>query len=82
MNYDEDNVDEMALALLYLTTFQEDKLGPKRAWKSLAWQITDRLYEKGYITDPKNKNKSLMLTKEGAEHSEKLFIKHFKISDD
>lgn len=79
MNYDKDKVDEMALALLHLTTFQEDERLPKRAWKSLAWEVTDRLYEKGYISDPKNKNKSVVLTKEGAEHSEKLFEKHFSI---
>jgi len=34
MEYDKDKVDETALALLYLTTFQEKGYGP-RAWKGL-----------------------------------------------
>jgi len=76
MNYDEDKVDEMALALLYLSTFEEGH-GYKRAWKSFAWEITNRLFEKGYISDPKNKNKSVVLTEEGAKHSEELFQKYF-----
>jgi hypothetical protein len=53
MEYDKDKVDEMALAMLYLTTF-EDESG-LRVWEGLDWDITDRLYEKGYIGDPKGK---------------------------
>jgi len=37
----------------------------------------DRLHEKGDISDPKNKNKSVILTEEGAQLSEELFKKHF-----
>ena len=76
MDYDKDKVDDMALALLYLNSWGE-KSGGVRAWKSLAWQITDRLFEKGYISDPKSKAKSIWLTDEGARRSEELFAKHF-----
>jgi len=75
MEYDKDKIDEMVLALLYLTTFGEE--GFKRSWKGYSWDVMDRLHEKGYISDPKNKNKSVILTEEGAQLSEELFKKHF-----
>jgi hypothetical protein len=75
MEYDEDKVDDMVLALLYLTTFH-DKYGV-RAWKSMDWDVMDRLYEKGYIGDPKSKAKSVILTDEGQRLSEKLFLQFF-----
>jgi hypothetical protein len=68
-------VDEMTLALLYLTTFK-DKYG-LRAWKSHDWDVLNRLHESGYIHDPVSKAKSVMLTDEGAERSKRLFEKHF-----
>lgn len=77
MDYDQDKVDEMALALLYLTSFS-DKYGT-RAWKGMAWEVLDRLYEKGYISDPKGKAKSVILTDEGAKLSEELFHKFFDL---
>jgi predicted transcriptional regulator len=48
-----------------------------RAWKGMAWEVMDRLYEKGYISDPKNKNKSVYLTEEGQKLSEELFWRYF-----
>jgi hypothetical protein len=56
MDYDTDKVDEAVLALLHLTRFG-DKYGT-RAWKGHDWDALDRLYEKGYIGDPKGKAKS------------------------
>jgi len=79
MEYDKDKVDEIALALLYLTTFQEKGYGP-RAWKGMDWEVMNRLYEKGYIDNPKSKAKSVPLTEEGARLSEALFRKHFGMS--
>ncbi len=75
IEYDKDKVDEMALALLYLTSFT-DGYGT-RAWKGMAWEVLDRLYEKGYIDDPKRKAKSVMLTETGEKLSEELFFKNF-----
>lgn len=75
MEYDKDKVDEMVLALLYLTTFN-DGYG-FRAWKGMDWDAMERLFEKGYIGDPKSKAKSVILTNEGRELSEKLFFKYF-----
>lgn len=75
MAYDKDKVDEMVLALLFLTMFRE---GPGfRAWKGHDWDALDRLHEKGYISDPKSKAKSVVVTEEGAERSRELFERHF-----
>ena len=81
MEYDKDKVDEAALAMLYLTSFKNGKLDPVRAWKGLDWDTLDRLYEKGFIFDPKNKNKSVVFTAQGAKLSEKLFKKHFGVKE-
>ncbi|HVO64561.1 MAG TPA: DUF6429 family protein [Terriglobales bacterium] len=75
MEYDKDKVDEMVLALLSLTMF-EDRTG-LRAWKGHDWDALDRLHAKGYISDPKNKAKSVVVSAEGAKRSRKLFEKHF-----
>jgi hypothetical protein len=79
MEYDKDKVDEMALALLYLTSFQEEY--GTRAWKSIAWEVMDRLYEKGYIGDPKGKAKSVILTEAGERLSKELFLKNFGVKE-
>jgi len=75
MEYDKDKVDDMMLALLYLTTFQDGPI--LRAWKGMDWDISDRLHEKGYIGHPKGKTKSVVLTEEGAKRSRALFEKYF-----
>jgi Domain of unknown function (DUF6429) len=75
MDYDKDKVDEMVLALLSLTMF--DDRPAVRAWKGHDWDALDRLHEKGYISDPKSKAKSVLMTEEGARRSQELFEKHF-----
>jgi uncharacterized protein DUF6429 len=75
MAINNDKVDEMTLALMYLTTFK-DRHG-LRTWKSHDWDVLNRLHERGYIDDPVSKAKSVMLTEEGAERSRRLFEKHF-----
>ena len=42
--------------------------------------ILDLLHEKGYISDPANRNKSVWLTDEGAKLSEELFEKLFAVA--
>jgi hypothetical protein len=75
MEYDEDKVDEMVLALLHLTTFKEG-MGI-RAWKGHDWNAMDRLYKRGYISDPQNAAKSVRMTESGAQKAQKLFQEHF-----
>lgn len=78
--YDTDKVDEMVLALLWLTRF-DDGYGP-RAWKGVDWGAMNRLYEKGYVGNPKSKAKSVPLSEEGARLSETLFQRYFGLDRD
>jgi len=48
---------QAALALLALT-----RDGDGRAWKSLDWDLMDRLHDNGWIRDPRIKAKSVVLT--------------------
>ena len=75
MEYDREKVDEVVLALLQLTMF--DDRGTTRAWKGHDWEIMDHLFQKGWILDPKGKAKSVVLTDEGKKRSAELFEKHF-----
>ena len=72
MDYDQDKVDEMVLALLWLT-----QTGDGRTWKGHDWVAMDRLHAKGYISDPKSKAKSVILSVEGVQHSRELFARYF-----
>ena len=80
MEYDADKVDEMILALMYLTTFT-DGFGA-RTWKGFDWEALNRLHEKGYIADPKSKAKSVSVTEEGLRRSAEAFRQHFGKSDE
>jgi hypothetical protein len=73
--YDEDKVAEMVLALLHLNAFRD---GPIiRAWKGFDWDALDRLHERGYISDPKSKAKSVVLSADGVRRAQELFERHF-----
>ena len=76
MEFDRDKVDEAVLALLWLTAFDVDQYGA-RAWKGHDWDAMDRLHAKGYISDPKSKAKSVVLTEEGMARARELFERHF-----
>jgi len=41
------------------------------------WDSLDRLHQRGYISDPATKAKSVLLTEKGAKRSQVLFEKHF-----
>lgn len=69
----------MALALLYLSTFTDGT--ETRTWKGFSWEVLDRLFEKGYIGNPKTKAKSRPLTEVGEQLSKALFFKHFSRED-
>ena len=75
MEHDEIAVDEAVLALLFLNIFDDG--GVTRSWKSIPWDSMDRLYEKGYIGDPKSKAKSVTMTEEGEADAEAMFTKLF-----
>jgi hypothetical protein len=77
MDFDRDKVDEMTLALLWLTSFKD--ADGVRAWKGQNWETMDRLYSKGYISDPKSKAKSVVLSEDGERRSKELFAKYFSL---
>lgn len=72
MDYDHDKVDEVVLALTFLTLHDDG-----RAWKGFDWDALNRLYEKGYIGNPVSKAKSVGLTEEGETEAKRLFMKYF-----
>jgi hypothetical protein len=78
MEYDPNKVDDAVLALLYLNIF-DDGDGNIRAWKSFNWDAMDRLFEKGYIEDPKSKAKSVYMSEEGLRRAEELFRRYFVV---
>lgn len=67
MSLDTNRIDEAVLALLSLGRHEG-----YRVWKSFDWGALERLHQKGYITDPVGKAKSVLLTEEGARESERL----------
>ena len=77
MDLDQEKVEQTVLALLYLNSFQKGE--GRRAWKGFPWTVMDALHEKGYISNPATKNKSVWLSDEGARLSEELFEKLFAL---
>jgi uncharacterized protein DUF6429 len=76
MDIDAEKLEQTVLALLYFNSF-DDKSGGKRAGKGVPWSVMDELHEKGYISDPATKTKSVWLSEKGAKLSEELFEKLF-----
>jgi hypothetical protein len=65
-------LEQLTLVLLRETAFQEgDDL---RSWKGYDWQVMNRLHEKGLISDPVRKAKSVFLTDEGRRQAEALVV--------
>jgi hypothetical protein len=72
MDYDENELDDTVLALLYMTLHDG-----ARAWKGFDFGVMDRLHEKGFILDPRGKAKSVVFTEEGLARSKRLFDAKF-----
>jgi Domain of unknown function (DUF6429) len=72
MDLDHAKIDDAVLALLLLG--RHDGF---RAWKGFDWDAMDRLFEKGYITDPRGKAKSVIFTDEGLQRAEQLLAELF-----
>lgn len=68
-----DKIDDVALALLYLTLHDGD-----RAWKGFDWDVLGRLHKKGMIHDPVGKVKSVVFTQEGLDRAKQLFKTMFE----
>jgi hypothetical protein len=77
MDYDTDKIDEYTLAPLYLVAHGRHEGFGARAWKSLDWDTMGRLHEKGYLSNPVGKAKSVGMTEEGFRKARELFERHF-----
>jgi hypothetical protein len=77
MEIDWKKVDELTLALMYLTTF--DDRGEPRSWKGYDWDVLGRLHAAGLISNPVTKAKSVVLTDDGVRRSRELFEKFFVV---
>ena len=76
MDFDEEKVDDFSLALLYLVVHDRQEGFGARAWKSFDWDTMNRLHEKGLITNPVSKAKSVGMT-EKALKSREAFLRNF-----
>lgn len=71
----QEKLSQAALAILGLSAFEDHHI--VRAWKGMDWDLLDTLFEKGWISNPKSKAKSVVLTDEGARLAHEFLIKHF-----
>jgi len=78
MDYNEDKVDEITMALLCLVMSGDEKGG--QAWKTFETRTLDRLHAKGWIADPKMQSPYVQLTSEGVAMAKALFAKHCHLS--
>ena len=80
MAYDQDKIDEVVLALLHLSSWKD---GPVvRTWKTFDWKAMDRLFAKSYISDPRGKANSVVLTDFGRARGAEFFRQHFDLDED
>jgi hypothetical protein len=74
MTLDKDKIDEAVLALLYLGLHDGE-----RAWKGFDWEAMNRLHDKGFISDPRGKAKSVVFTETGLSEARRLLDALFSI---
>jgi len=74
MELDYAEINDAVLGLLYLGLHDG-----ARAWKGFDWDVMGRLHERGYISDPRSKAKSVVFTDEGLERSRRLLESVFGV---
>jgi len=74
MSHDTDKIDKAVLALLQLGLHDGN-----RTWKTFDWEAMNRLYEKGLISNPVGKAKSVELTERGMIESRRIFSEIFEV---
>ena len=72
MQLDERKIDDAVLALLYLTLHDGN-----RAWKTIDWEAMNRLHQRGFISNPADRAKSVTLTDHGLALSKQLALNLF-----
>ena len=76
-----DRIDEAVLALLYQGIFEHHPVMGARSWKSFDWAAMGRLHDKGLISDPASKAKSVVLTETGLCEADAAFRRLFGTDD-
>lgn len=71
MRYNRERAADLVLALMHLTLHDEC-----RAWKGYDWDVMNDLHERGLITNPQSKAKSIVLTEAGFARSEQAFAQY------
>jgi Domain of unknown function (DUF6429) len=74
MTLDNNKIDRAVLALLYLGLHDVD-----RAWKGFDWEAMNRLYEKGFISDPQGQAKAVAFTEKGLIEAQQLLQELFAV---
>ena len=69
------------LALLYLGIYKRDPVMGARTWKSFDWDAMNRLHERGLISNPVSKAKSVSLIGVGLRRAEATVQRLFKADD-
>ena len=77
MTLDTAKIDDAVLALLVLGRHDGG-----RAWKGFDWDALNRLHERGYISDPRGRAKSVVFTDEGLARAERLLAELFGKADE
>ena len=72
MTLNQQKVEDSVLAVLWLTLHDE-----RVAWKTIDWETMDRLHQKGYISNPAHRAKSVVLSDEGLSRAARLAEKLF-----
>jgi hypothetical protein len=73
MSYNRERAAELVLALMQLTLHDG-----ARAWKGYDWDVMNDLFERGLISDPRSKAKSVVLSEEGMARSRAMFAKYLE----
>lgn len=78
MEIDDEKIDEAVLALLYLGRYGGDRWPyVTSAWKGFDWSAMGRLHQKGHISNPVGKARSVMFTADGLREAERAFNRLF-----
>jgi uncharacterized protein DUF6429 len=73
MAYNQERAGDIVLALMQLTLHEGS-----RAWKSYDWDVMNDLFERGFISDPHSKAKSIVLTEGGLARSRAMYAKYLE----